>query len=426
MVLGYKMNLNNEKYRSLIFDESMTALGLRVDMETDPEMIREILQEMKLDDFETTFLPRRNFLKEITSKPQSLQPMFEDIKNGIVTKHPALAEFAELALEKNWLKKSKYIDRAVHVTFILEAMTSAMCNSQLFYEEAHRHIQEKEMVYGIDTRHLLKTFIRYLRLTDNFFEVAKTMSIDPIMVYFNYRHIDFQKDKGSIQKLYKEGRINFLEYKILSQQQGLLGIIELLKINIYEAGVTEYNRGLKQNAISAHELSEDIRVNMPHPVFTMGNMFPENSKNIFYDPLNDSKNIVISVPLTQEWVSLYETWNLAFMLGEADNLDLLFPKLLIPSVINAKSENYLQARLFSLWLSINNVILRKCINAAEVLGPENKKEMAEAWGKINMKYAFALAKRETHEDSKTLRDSFGRMFSSPVYHLLKLIKHFLS
>ena len=420
------MNLNNEKYRSDIFDEAMTALGLRIDMETEPEMIREILEEMKLDDFETTFLPMKIFLKEIVSTPQSLQPMFEDIKEGIVTKHPALVEFAELALEKNWLKKSKYIHRAVHVTFILEAMTSAMCNSSLFCAEAHSHIRQKERPLGFDSRYIISSLFRCFPLADNFFEIAKTISLDTLMTCFKYEYKDIWNGKELAKKLYKDKEINFLEYKILSQSQGLLGLIEAVRINIYEAGVAEYNKGFRANAISAHELAEDLRINLPQPEIKSGNIFPENSKNVFYDRLINESNKITSFPLSAQWTSLYETWNAAFILGELNNLDLIFPKLFIPSVINAKSENYLQARIFSLWLSIGNVFFRKCINSSSVLGPENKKEMAQAWGKINMKYAFALAKRETHEDSKTLRDSFGRMFYSPIYHLLKLIKNFLS
>jgi hypothetical protein len=114
---------------------------------------------------------------------------------------------------------------------------------------------------------------------------------------------------------------------------------------------------------------------------------------------------------------------MAFVLGNLEDLDLIFPKLLIPSIIDAKSDNFLAVRFISLWLTINFTIFRK-YEKKEIIGPTNKIEMAKAWSNINKKYAFSLAKKETHEDSQILKKYYNRFFSHPFWSLFKLMKNF--
>ena len=47
--------------------------------------------------------------------------------------------------------------------------------------------------------------------------------------------------------------------------------------------------------------------------------------------------------------------------------------------------------------------------------------MAKVWRKINKKYAFNLAKRETHKNSKQLIKSFNRFFSYPFLNWFRLV-----
>ena len=115
---------------------------------------------------------------------------------------------------------------------------------------------------------------------------------------------------------------------------------------------------------------------------------------------------------------------MAFVLGNLKNVDIIFPKLLIPSIINAEGDNFIGARIISLWMTINHDIFRH-YEKTEFLGPTNKTEMAIAWSKINKKYAFDLAKRETQEDSKTLMKNYNRFFLHPICNLLKLVKRFI-
>jgi len=110
---------------------------------------------------------------------------------------------------------------------------------------------------------------------------------------------------------------------------------------------------------------------------------------------------------------------MAFVINNVDNWDIVLPKLLIPSIIGSEPENFLGARIISLWLTLNHAFYRT-YDKKSVSAPKNKNEMAKAWGKINKKYAFDLAKKETHEDSRMLTKTYNKFFSHPFFNWLKL------
>lgn len=327
------------------------------------------------------------------------------------------------------MKKSEYVTRSVHVMYILEALTATMCNSHNFFIEVQDHYKMKERERGINPMHTFSAFIRALRVTHNFFGTVKSLSVDPAMIYFRTQRgfADSCIKNKEAKKLLKNKKIDYFEYKLLSplHKNGLEQLNELIRINIYEAGITDYKKGLKTNAICAHELSEDIKNNPPCAIFKKKNVEPEDNTDVFYKSITEKENLFPVVEFSQDWVSLYITWNMSFILNDLDDLDIIFPKLLIPSIINAESENFVGARIISLWLSVNHVFFRRCDKKTIVIGPKKKVAIAKAWAEINKRYAFDLAKRETHEDSLMLMKSYRRFFSQPFYNLFKLVSVFL-
>ncbi|MBF0314209.1 MAG: hypothetical protein HQK52_12400 [Oligoflexia bacterium] len=90
------------------------------------------------------------------------------------------------------------------------------------------------------------------------------------------------------------------------------------------------------------------------------------------------------------WASLYETWNLAFITANIGDLRVLYPKLLIPSVINAAPEDYLYYRTLSLWLALKLYLYAKIKDQKEhreELKVPHSSELAQILGAINAKYA---------------------------------------
>jgi len=366
----------------MIIEKSIVAFGLPQNMKTDPKIMKSVIRELKLNNFKSKNKQMNKFFKDAVSKPQKLQPLFDNIKRGILSKHPAIVEFADLALKKNWFKPSKRIIRSIHVIYILEALTATMCNNHDFFIEVQDHYKNNEKKLGLNTIHIFRTVIHALGISRNLFIIAKAYTVDPLMIYFRIQcglsksHLT----KNDLKKLYKNNDINYLEYRLLSpiHKKGLEHINELIRINIYEAGITEYRNNLKINAISAYELSEDIKNNPPSTIFKRENVIPERNTDPFYASITKKENLFPIIKFNQNWISLYITWNMAFVLGNLKNVDIIFPKLLIPSIINAEGDNFIGARIISLWMTINHDIFRH-YEKTEFLGPTNKTEMAIAW-----------------------------------------------
>ncbi|MBI5153512.1 MAG: hypothetical protein HZA36_03590 [Parcubacteria group bacterium] len=333
-----------EPYARKIVERSMATFGLQKDMETDPVQIQSLLKEMKLDDFETVFPPMREFFVAVVVASQPLGPMFKSIEEGLVNKHPAVVEFLELALSRGWLGQSEKIYKSAHITFLLEALVAAMCNNHSFFVEVQDHYKKKEKGYGIDSRHLFGTFRRVLNISHSLFDALKALSVDPAMIYFRIERGlgRFKVDKNDLRDLYKKGDLNYLEYRLLSftDTKNRNRLLELLQINVYEAAITEYDNGFRANSTCAYVFNEDISKNPPQIEFQERNIIPDGDVGYaYYDAVQTQNNMFPVFMLSQEMTSLYIAWNMAFVLGNMGDQDFLFPKLLIPSLINGKSEN---------------------------------------------------------------------------------------
>ena len=421
------MKLNTEKSEQVI-EDVMSELNLSYEMQTDVALIGEILNEIKLDDFQTSYLPMKLFFDEIRTKPQELGPMISHVKWGLVNNGPAIIEFLSVALNKKWLSGSHYINKSVHIAYILEAITAAMCNSTVFYDEYVEHVHLKEKEIGIDREHKFKTFLKAFPGSLNFFGSAKAISLDMALVYFRVSRdlAGNQVTEQSINELYNQGKINFLEYKLLLPLCGKGQCVchDWLRINIYEAAATEYKSGFSMNAMAAHVLADDVLKHCHPEQYLLRKVYPENAQGDFYTSLLGD-NFVPVINLSNEWKNLYLTWNMTFILGELNNLHYLFPKLLIPSVLCAKSDNFLGVRIISLWVSINNALFLNFNHTEKLTAPENRREMALVWGEINRKYAEEYFQNNSPPENNNLQSSFKIKFSRPYLSLMKQIINFI-
>jgi len=420
----------NNFHAEAVIEKSMMALGLSLEMKTEVSLVRKILCEINLDDFDTSYLPMEQFFKDIVSEPQDLSHFISNIKLGLVIRCPSVVEFAELALEKRWFAPSEYNIKAINIAFILESVTAAMCNSYLFFTEYVEHIRSKEKDIGIDRQHVLKSFFKTFPGSLNFFGSAKAVSIDMAMVYFRVKHELRGEDvtPESLDLLYKNNKISFLERKLLSPlcNRDYCVCNDWLRINIYEAGVTEYKNQYKSNAIAAHVLSEDVFRHCHPEKYELKPVYPKGKIDPFYYSLAGRNNYFPVVDLSEEWVSLYLSWNMAFILGELNNLHYLFPKLLIPSLLCSESDNFIGVRIISLWISVNSSLFLNFNNIEKITGPSHRKEMAVAWGEINQRYAQILFKDHMNSDIAVLKKNFKERFSHPYRSLFKQITNFLT
>lgn len=366
-----------EKNSYLYIDKFMELTGLNIDMLSNPKTIEEVLKDdMLLYDFE----PARDLVKESLEKPVSFRTMLEETRNAIVTKQPAIYEFLKEAIEANLIPEVKdenskeIIIRSVHHSYILNELTKEIVRNVSFVVEIQEYLLKQRSKYGIRSNFIDALEDLKKLYCGSMFEPTKIIGMD--MVY---------RSRAMVRK-----RKVITDAEIKAQQDGL-------KLNILEAAVTDNKAGFSDNALVGAVLSQ---------------IAPDTVS------LSEDENKVMLFHLSRKWVSLYETWNLAFITGNLAYLQLLYPKLLIPAVIGAEHNEYLISRSAALWLS---TLFHQfaALNRKPDAPIPNKKELAKVWGKVNLKYAEELAKEEA---GKALND-FERALSITLGEIMETMKN---
>ncbi len=414
--------MTRKKDSESIVKKAFTRLGIRNNISTDPKTISKVMAEFRINDLKTENKVMNRFFEDALNKPQKLKPLIDCVQKNI-TDHPAIVEFLEIAIKNGWLRESEHVNYAVHVTYVLEALTVAMCNDHDFFVEVEDHYRKHESPFGIDTKYPIRTFLNALGITKNFFGTVKALSVDPAMIYFRIQrgftgsHVPVKEAR----RLYNEKKINYVEYKLVIPlaKNGLEHINSLVRANIYEAEITEYKRCYIENAFSAHTLNEEILLKPPITRIVEKKALPSFAQDKLYKNITKKHNLFPEIRYSQDWTSLYTSWNMAFVLGDIDNLDIVMPKLVIPSIIGAKPENYIGARIISLWLTVHHAFFRLA-EKKNLNGPKNREEMTKAWGEINKKYALKLTNKNIGPEE--LEKSFKRFFRFPMFNWIDSVK----
>ncbi len=325
--------------------EVLERLHVDQNMTSDPQIMRNVVfNEFYLDQFPEAIA----LVKDYLDKPQPLSDFLGEIHSAIETKHPAIQKFLCVAVEKNIIpqieeKNTALIKRTIHNMLVLETMLKEMIRDVHFMEKTKEHyIKKRNELLPKDS-----SLIRIYHATGGLFEEAKFLTMDKV---FDQYHDFRQKDHLDKEDLFKKNiglRLNVMEATLADEAH--------LNLDNAYAG-----RTLLYNQIEKIELTDEGLIKQ---YFTKG------------------------------WSSLYETWNLAFVLGNLDDLNIILPKLLIPSVIGAHEEDYLYNRGLSLWVTINLNLLHNLHKKESAALPESiKKPLTQEWGRINKEYAKTVGK----------------------------------
>ena len=149
---------------------------------------------------------------------------------------------------------------------------------------------------------------------------------------------------------------------------------KLLSLNILEAVLLDWINGHTCNATAGRVLAR-------HTI-------NEQGKDAIR--LSDNKNMILTdLPNTEEWVSLYSTWNLAFC-TQLRRCPIIIQKLIIPSVLGFNEANeYLYRRATALYLTMRYINKRIGLANSEEDKAFNWQEesLTELWGMFNKKAA---------------------------------------
>lgn len=323
----------NAQYTCL--DRLTENLGIHSEFYSNPKILESILKEdMMLFDQEDVAI---NILPKIAT-PILLDPMINTIKNAVLTKHAPVMNFVCIALAQGLIpqlsdEEKVYVVKTLNHTYLLEEITKLMRNDVNVMVRIRDFVLQKRAQLG------MSNFVGIMRTSGDLFMSAKMTSMDIAMERFvRVRRAN-----------------NFAWHEVLKTREGL-------RLNILEAISTDVSNSFNDNAIVGGALATE----MPRRVYV------------------DSDKRVLVYDITQRWMTMYETWNLSFITGNLTELQLLYPKLIMPSVINAQPRDYIFNRGLSLWLTSNFYLFAK-IRGNDSSLPRGR-ELSELWGRLNRLY----------------------------------------
>ena len=322
----------------------LTYFGIPEDLESSPVILRQILrEEMELLDHE----PTCEIMRDLLEGHFPLTTLVDQILEGIDSQHFEIAAILEETIDEASPQQrfdgtNQEAVRIIHHILVLDCLIKKMVADYRFMISLKAHLFQKRASYGLNATvqkdGLLQTFLAIRSATNETFFAFKTATMDYVFETFCTN-----RENGC-----------FPESHDVSAKIGVA-------INILEAALTDFFAGNFANARVGFYL-------MRHP----------------HDKLElDAKDQRYYYRYKKGWESLYETWNLAFILGNMKNLDLLLPKLLAPSVIGAQKDEYLFHRALGLWCSINFYLFRKLKGVPDKESPFAHK-IASRLGELNL------------------------------------------
>lgn len=325
-------------------------------LQSSPQLFSHILSEdMGLHELDG--LP---FLSNQTKDSYDLTPFIQQIAIGL-SQHQQIVEFSCRALEEGLLRAvpSDMIVRMIHHIALLESLVREMI------KDSHRMILLREQILKnrkeLGVRNGASSVADLYKITGNLFEVVKLKTMD--LVFEDYVRIR------------KSGELSPRD--LLNRQRSLT-------VNILEAVYTENRNDFKDNALAGIALAIN-------PL-----------DDLYLDGLDNA----IVYKVNQDWVNLYQSWNLAFVTGNINNLHLVYPKLLIPTVLSATPNEYIFSRALALWPTVNFLVHVKSKGRQELSFPEQRR-LGQLWGEINRTYAEQYVRRYNGKDLTSYTDILG-------------------
>lgn len=275
-------------------------------------------------------------------------PTLREIQSAIEQRHPGIDAFLCAAVREKLVptvneKGRELVNRTLHHLVILERMVDRMVKDPAYAEALEVYYREALRNRGLSDKFLEST-LQVFHATGSLFEIAKQKTVElSFHQYLKYRQ-----------------KIEITEEDLIAKNRGL-------HLNVLEALSTDLLSGFIDNARAAMVLAI-------HPVKVLE---------------VTGENRAVEQELVAGWSPLYETWNLAFITGNLQDLQMLYPKLLIPSVIGAEEKDYLFRRGLALWVSITLYLIDRLEGRPRVSLPQAS-ALAQRWGEINLQIAQEL------------------------------------
>lgn len=365
------------------FDRLMTQLGL-TGVTFDQAVLDQVLADTHFDGL----LANNPDIAEICDQtPKVFGPLLDRVKSGIEDRHRPVGRALNQAMDEDVIPKVDDATRdrlvwSLHQMWLLETIGSAMQDNLDVTQKVMEHLSAQSEAMGVRQENVFKT------LWDTMTPDVSEVLTHPWRIFTDGESKETVKNWAfgaaktttifhamEMQQAVREAE-GFSDEQELGRRKGLA-------LNILEATLTDQIAGFTDNAKAGAVLMEAWAHGMT---------------------MRDGK---IIYEVSDDWVTLYQCWNMAFILGNLRNMDILLNKLLAPMVSDVQSDEYLSGRSLLLYLSISLYLQRLKADNVEPKFP-GQTRLAEILGAEARKFAEAYM---ATDDYKTAIEEGGH----PVY-----------
>jgi len=336
---------------SACVDTALKKVGINMNMKARIGVLKDIMEkDMHLSEM----LEVKELFKEDLQKAPDFGPMLKDVYKGITEDHPAIGTAICLALQNPTTAvafgspNKAVLTRSIHYMYLLNRLVEKLGNDVTFMENMMAYLNNQ-----VD-----KIVSAQSRLTPILGEHSRLAHV--VAMFENVGLFGVAKDHSV-----NVGINNFIR---LRKQGTTVSAFEQaqrewnLSVNIAEATATDAVHREGANA----RVGAQLALNPPTSVWL------DNENHVRYG-------------LNKDWARLYETWNLAFITGNLEYLNVLYPKLLIPRVLLATGPAYIYERGIALWLSVS-FYLMAYLEKKPKHPLAGAKELSSLWGELNGRY----------------------------------------
>ena len=420
---------------------------------TNPSIIQQILKDLKIDSFKTQDENFLIFLKKIAEEPISATPLIEAIANGLLKNFTLcrLLDFIErenLISEEELKKMCGVLQAQVNLLCLFEAFAVTMANGYTFNEDIYSFTTKQR--YTNNPGNPLCNLLFGTSISNfSLFKNLKMASVDPAMTNGAFvrslggdRDLAQDKIKLKSTQFIKKHRLSLWNTKIapLPKNHKKKDSVNNVGLNILEAAWEEApnsDGSPGNNAFAGAALITLLERMSPENEDLLKELIlPEGAdlnKDGGYSKLpdlmvNPLAKITSQFYIRKEWMDFYNSWNLLFIMRNLDSWFLPI-KLLVPSVLCALPAQYMETRVFVLYLVGNLFHYNKLRFFPPKVTLANAAKIFEKWGEINREYGDQLLQNFCPDLECTSRDMYYDIFGSNLncslaYHVANFVCNF--
>lgn len=412
---------------------------------TNPQQICALLNALQISRLKARDSHFTDFIKRIKTEALDTEALIRQLTGIILENEPfytLLACIQELHLisDEEIAQAAPTLNLQVQLLYLFEAFSITMMNSKTFNEDIYNFILQlrQSPIPG----NPLVNFLFASGYDFSFFKNMKIVAVDPVMTSGAFvRSLDnldsSQEVDQKAQDFIKRYNLSLWNADIDPCKNGPHNSVKNIALNMIWAicGNGKHNALQKRNAqagcglIAAMETlkyqnwkSVKSLILPPETPLNPDKSYPllEGLK------VDDSPKVVSEFYMSKEWMDLYSLWDLLFLMDEFDAI-FLPVKLLIPSVLGATPEHYIETRVFSLFLIGNLFHACKTDENPLFANPfkcKQRTRIFEEWSKINDTLVNNLLKKHCPDLKKTSEDIYRQTIGETPS--LALVKHLLS